>query len=137
MIDLARTLTVALCTCLATRGTACSSDEHEDENEGVPTQSTCPTGSTLTYESFGRAFMEAYCTRCHSSTRTGLAREGAPTGHDFDSLAGILAVAEHIDQHAAAGPAGTNTEMPPSDPKPTQEEREQLGEWLACEQARQ
>lgn len=112
----------------------CSGDDHDDEHEGVPTQSTCPTGSTLSYESFGKGFMESYCTRCHSSTKTGSARQGAPVGHDFDSLAGILAVAEHIDEHAAAGPAGINTEMPPSDPRPSNEARYQLGEWLACEQ---
>ena len=116
---------------------ACSSDEHEDEDEGTATQSTCPPSSPLTYESFGQGFMEAYCTRCHSAAKTGSARQGAPEGHDFDTLAGILVVAEHIDEHAAAGPAATNTEMPPTDPKPTEQERRELGEWLACEVARQ
>ncbi|MGC4089329.1 MAG: hypothetical protein QM756_15870 [Polyangiaceae bacterium] len=109
----------------------CSSDEHE--HEGTPTQSTCPTDSTLTYENFGQKFMSDYCTRCHSSTLSGADRHDAPDGHDFDTLAGILRVAEHVDEHAAAGPAAVNTLMPPDAPRPTEAERRQLGEWLACE----
>lgn len=127
-------VSLALVLVLFSLTVACSSDEHEEE-EGVPTQSTCPATSTLTYDSFGKAFMEAYCTSCHSAAKTGSLRQGAPEGHDFDTLAGILAVAEHIDEHAASGPAATNTEMPPVAPKPSLEERRQLGEWLACEMA--
>lgn len=136
MVALARTATIVLCVTLGAFSAGCGSEKEEDA-EWVPTESSCPNQSTLTYESFGRAFMESYCTRCHSSTRTGFARSGAPTGHDFDTLSGILLVAEHIDQHAAAGPAGKNTEMPPTDPKPSDEERRQLGGWLACERLRQ
>src|SRR6185295_10619510 len=76
-----------------------------EETEGGPTGSVCPDDSTLTYESFGRAFMTAYCTRCHSSTLEGSSRQGAPSDHDFDTLEGIEATpAEHIDEEAAAGP---------------------------------
>ena len=102
------------------------------DERGEPTGSTCPTGSTLTYTSFAAPFMEKYCTRCHSSTRSGKDRHGAPAFHDFDTEAGILAVAEHIDENAAAGPDASNDVMPPSSPRPTEEERKQLGEWLAC-----
>lgn len=87
----------------------------------------------LTYESFGGSFMETYCTRCHSSTLTGDARMGAAVYHDFDTLAGVLAFAEHIDGQAASGPAATNELMPIGAPTPTLAERQQLGEWLACE----
>lgn len=115
-------------------------DGHHDCDEegefGPPTQSTCPDTSTLTYESFGKPFMEKYCTKCHASTLIGDARQGAPLFHDFDSLEGILPVADHVDQKAAAGPAATNELMPAVDPKPTLEERKQLGEWLACELAK-
>lgn len=115
---------------------ACSSDSNShSESEGTATQSTCPLESAPTYDSFGREFMEAYCTRCHSSALSGTARNDAPVGHDFDTLEGVIAVAEHIDEYAAAGPAGTNTAMPPSAPAPTDEERRRLGEWLACETA--
>jgi len=105
------------------------------EAEGVPTQSVCPPGSTLTYDTFGRPFMESYCTRCHSSTLSGSARMGAPEFHDFDTRNGIIAVAEHVDEYAGAGPAAVNTIMPPSGARPAEAERRQLGEWLACELA--
>ncbi len=103
---------------------------------GPPTASACPPDSTLTYESFGKGFMESYCTRCHSSTLTGDARNGASLYHDFDSLDGVLAVADHVDAKAAAGPGATNELMPIGGPTPTVEERKQLGEWLACELAK-
>jgi hypothetical protein len=108
-------------------------DDHVEP--GGPTGAVCPAGSTLTYDSFGRQFMTDFCVRCHSSTLMGAARMGAPLAHDFDTLAGVLLVADHIDQWAAAGPNATNTSMPPSDPRPTEAQRLQLGEWLACESA--
>jgi hypothetical protein len=99
---------------------------------GPPTGSECPQGSTLTYENFGKPFMAAYCTRCHDSRLRGEARQGAPGLHDFDTLFGIKVVFDHIDETTAAGPAATNTGMPPDSPAPTLEERRKLGEWLAC-----
>jgi hypothetical protein len=99
---------------------------------GPPTESVCPPTSTLTYQNFGKPFMEAYCTSCHSSELTGLDRKGAPSFHDFDTLFGIKAVNEHIDETTAAGPAAINASMPPDGPGPTLREREQLGQWLAC-----
>jgi hypothetical protein len=99
---------------------------------GPPTESVCPQTSTLTYESFGKPFMESYCTRCHSSELVGAARKGAPSFHDFDTLFGIKAVHEHIDETTAAGPAATNEGMPQDGKTPTLAERKQLGEWIAC-----
>jgi len=102
---------------------------------GPPTESVCPpppTGTALTYENFGKKFMEDYCTRCHDSKLTGAARHGATSFHDFDTLFGIKAVKVHIDLTTASGPAGTNTSMPPDGKSPSQAEREQLGEWIAC-----
>ncbi len=104
---------------------------------GPPTEATCPEGSTLTWESFGQDFMTTYCTECHASTLMGADRQGAPLYHDFDTLDGVLPVLDHIDWKAASGPAATNELMPPAgNPTPTLEERQQLGEWLACELAR-
>lgn len=60
-------------------------------------------------------------------------RQGAPADHNFDTFAGVFVMADHIDEHAAAGPNSVNTAMPPSDPTPSEAERRQLGEWLACE----
>jgi hypothetical protein len=102
---------------------------------GPPTESVCPPGgTTLTYSNFGQPFMESYCTRCHAQSRMGSDRHGAPSFHDFDTLFGIKAVADHIDETTAAGPAATNDGMPnDSGPSPTLEERKQLGEWIACD----
>ena len=38
---------------------------------------------------------------------------------------------------AAAGPDAVNTLMPPDGDKPTEEQRRQLGQWLACATANQ
>jgi cytochrome c5 len=100
---------------------------------GPPTGATCPQGSTLTYDNFGRQFMEAYCTRCHSSTLTGDARMGATAFHDFDMLGGIRAVSNHIDEAAGAGPDATNESMPPNGTRPSLAERQMLAEWIACQ----
>jgi cytochrome c5 len=99
---------------------------------GPPTQSVCTQSSPLTYDNFGKPFMESYCTRCHATALMGDARQGAPTFHDFDTLFGIKVVYDHIDETTAAGPAAVNKGMPPDGAKPSDEERRQLGEWLAC-----
>lgn len=99
---------------------------------GPPTQSVCPSDSTLTYQSFGKPFMDHYCVDCHDSNKTGAARQGAPDFHDFNTVLGIRGVANHIDESSAAGPAAFNDSMPEDDPKPSDEERKKLGEWLAC-----
>jgi hypothetical protein len=78
---------------------ACGGGGDEHEEEGEPSGATCPTDSTLTYDTFGQSFMEQYCTGCHSSALTGAARNGAPGAHDFDTLEGIRDVgAEHIER---------------------------------------
>jgi uncharacterized membrane protein len=105
----------------------------QDDIWGPPTETVCPPGgTTLTYTDFGKPFMEKYCTRCHSSELVGADRMGAPSFHDFDSIYGIRAVANHIDETTASGPAATNLGMPPDKPAPTLDERKQLAEWIAC-----
>lgn len=99
-----------------------------------PTKSTCPETSTLTYDNFGKAFFESYCTGCHSSALAEGDRHDAPLGFDFDTYAGIMQFAVDIDSIAAAGPNASNAKMPIDDPKPSLDERTKLGEWLACEQ---
>ena len=112
-----------------------SCQDHEHEEEGTPTGAMCG-GSTLTYENFGRQFMETYCTGCHSSAVEGEARNCAPDDHNFDTLDGILFVRDHIDEHAGAGPDAVNDAMPPSGARPTEAERRDLSTWLACEEER-
>jgi hypothetical protein len=98
----------------------------------APTGSTCPPGSTLTWQGFGEDFMGRYCTRCHASDRHGADRHGAPLYHDFDTEYGVWVVGEHVDLYAAAGPDAVNERMPPDGTTPTMAERLQLGEWVAC-----
>ena len=92
----------------------------------------CPSVDPPTYETFGRPFMEIYCTRCHASARQGASRLGAPSDHDFDTLAGIRGNLGHIHAWAGAGPGYVNTDMPPDGPMPTDAERQRLTEWLVC-----
>ncbi len=102
-------------------------------HSGSTTGATCPPSNTLTAQSFGTAFLQAYCLSCHSQSVTGDARQGAPLGLDFDTLGEVHLQLPLIDTHAAAGPRATNTAMPPAQhPQPTQQEREKLGQWLAC-----
>ena len=116
--------------CALVFSVGCDDDDHDEE--GTPTASVCPTTQTLTYANFGQAFFDSYCQRCHASTVTGAARMDAPTNHIFDMVQDIQLNADHIDELAAAGPAAVNMEMPPNGAKPTDTERRQLGEWLAC-----
>ena len=125
---------VALSVCL----NACAEDPvcppEKPEDPGTPSGATCD-GSSLTYENFGQEFMTSYCNGCHSSSlKTEEERQCAPSDHNFDSLDEVLLNADHIDGHAAAGPSVVNTEMPPSGSKqPTDDERRELGTWIACE----
>lgn len=126
---------VELCALLivAVLQTACGQADEDAGSSGEASGNACPEGSTLTYETFARSFMQSYCTRCHSSALSSSERRGAPSDHNFDTLAGIRSTEPgHIDAQAAAGPDGVNTSMPPTAPKPTESERRELGEWLAC-----
>jgi uncharacterized membrane protein len=109
----------------------CGGDGGQADKE-KPSGATCPAAQTLTYANFGMAFFNQYCQRCHASTVTGAARNGAPDDHTFDTVTEIFVNKEHVDENAAAGPTVVNRIMPPSGVKPTDEERRKLGEWLAC-----
>ena len=90
---------------------------------GDATGSNCPSGSTLTYENFGQAFMQSNCLACHAKT--------GPESPKFDSVEQIRAAAGDIDKSAAAGPNAVNTFMPDGS-SVAEAERRKLGEWLAC-----
>ncbi len=121
----------------------------------TPTGATCPdaTNPQFSWQSFGYDFFCHYCTNCHDSSLTLNQRNGAPLFHDFDTLVGVMQVANHIDEYAASGPRSHNTLMPgggtafkcpsmlggPLDMScllPTDQERENLGVFLACETQR-
>lgn len=106
-------------------------------DDGVFTESLCPTTDPPTYAGFGMAFMESYCVSCHDAAKTGAMREDAPVTIDFDTLANLRMWTSQIDKQAAIGPAATNRLMPPGDhPTPTDDERRRLGEFIACEVGR-
>jgi len=123
------------------------------------TNTTCPdpdpiTGTTtLTWDNFGHDFMCHYCTNCHDSSLPLSKRNGAPLFHDFDFLDGVMEVPDHIDQQAGASMLVHNDQMPgggtcgqcpskvggPLDHPcliPTEEERQQLAQWIACQRLR-
>jgi hypothetical protein len=80
----------------------------------------CPrAGTELTYDNFGRQFLDVWCMRCHA--------EG-PNGIRFDDRDDVLGRRERIFINAA----GPNTYMPPGPDDPSEEERAMLAEWLAC-----
>ena len=122
---------------LAFGALGCSGSDPPPSHGGspLPTGSTCPDQSTpsLTYGGWAQYFFASYCTRCHSSMlETPTERNGATPHANWDDLPTIRAYATEIDAFAAGGPDGINRVMPPSDPKPSDEERKMLGEWLAC-----
>lgn len=90
---------------------------------GDSTGSTCPSDSTLTYATFGQAFMQQHCLACHSSS--------GPESPKLDTVAQIRAASGDIDRSAAAGPNAVNTYMPDGS-SVDEAERRKLGEWLAC-----
>jgi len=123
--------------------------------KGPPTEATCPdaTNPALTWNNFGYDFACHYCTNCHDSSLKLSQRNGAPLFHDLDTLQGMMIVSDHTDEQAAWGPAAHNSFMPGAGtggkcpsvlggeldencPKPTDEERENLGTFLACEKLR-
>jgi uncharacterized membrane protein len=83
-----------------------------------------PGGSALTYDTFGRAFLEQHCQTCHGATE----RQGAPASFDFATLAAVQRHKARIFARAAAD----NMTMPPGPDDPPREERDKLAEWLAC-----
>jgi len=100
------------------------------DNPGAPTGAECDP--RLRWDNFGADFMARYCTGCHSTQVSGGQRRGAPDDHNFDTQDGVQLDLDHVDAASASGPAAHNTYMPPYGPMPTDFEREQLGQWLAC-----
>lgn len=96
-----------------------------EEGPGPDTGAVCADGSTLTYETFGKAFLDDYCVACH-------APGGSQSGSPLDTLAHAKSWAGEIDRYAGSGPDATNTGMPQGGNKPSLMERQMLSEWIAC-----
>lgn len=80
--------------------------------------------AALTYEAFGKAFLQTYCVGCHAGPR-------APDGVDLSTLAGVKANKSEVVAHAVRTPR-SKPMPPPSSRQPTAAERARLGEWLSC-----
>jgi hypothetical protein len=78
-----------------------------------------------TWAGFAQPFFASYCTRCHSSTLTGAARNGAPDGYNWDDEAAVRA---HLDMIRTA--VGVGNFMPPSPPTPMCDERRRIVRWI-------
>lgn len=111
---------------------ACGGDS--DSSKGPQASgAVCSTDSKLTYEDDIKPIADKYCITCHATSVMGDARHDAPADHNFETEAGIIKEAHHVDMEAASGPDATNTSMPPAGyPAPSKAERAKLGEWLAC-----
>lgn len=97
---------------LAALTAACAADT----STGIAaSEVTCPSGSTLTYENFGQAFVTEHCLSCHASQRPTLTTQAAVQA----SAATIIDAAVT----SSVMPAGSSLVI---------DERRLLGEWLAC-----
>ncbi len=80
-----------------------------------------PQGSQLTWDNFGKSFMDQWCVQCH----------GGPNGYSSRALNSREAVQANLQRvfvNAAAG----NVAMPPGPNDPPRTERDRLAEWLSC-----
>ncbi len=85
-----------------------------------------PGGTTLTYENFGKSFIDTHCQSCHASRSHD--RVGAPAEYFFDTREDVVRHRERIFVRAAA----SNDSMPPGPNDPNDGDRAKLADWLAC-----
>lgn len=81
----------------------------------------------VTYDNFGKGFLDTYCLQCHVSTKKGFARRGAPKGLDWDDISAIAKEAGEMVEEVEEG------KMPPKDPKPSAGEIAKFKSWLKCQ----
>ena len=81
----------------------------------------------LTYENFAAGFFDSFCTRCHNSALSGADRDGALPGLNWDQLDVVRDNLDRIRFRATE----VNT-MPPSEPRPDEDDRALLAEWIGC-----
>ncbi len=87
----------------------------------------CPPDNTTTYANTGAPILISWCVSCHSSHVPANQRQGATMGVNFDTVEGISEQLLRI--YARAG--DDNDTMPPVDSL-SADERQRLGDWIAC-----
>ena len=90
----------------------------------------CSRSPPLSWDNFGREFMDTHCVGCHSSLLPVRMRNGAPLGTNLDTYGDVLGLADRIEVRAL----GDEPTMPPGG-GPDDLERARLSEWLACKVA--
>lgn len=110
-------------------------DGGDDAGEGTSTGAgsgdalaPCDEQPVLTYDTFGRGFLAAYCDGCHAATAE--RRQGAPAEVTFDTHEQALAFADRILARTAPSDGSPPT-MPPVGGV-TDADRERLLVWLGC-----
>ena len=111
---------------------ACGDDTpSEDAGTGCPEleEPLAQPGDAIdgdNYATLAQPFFDAYCVRCHASTRvTGTERNNAPPGDDWDLESSVRA---HLMEIRYA--VGVNNYMPLNAPFPTCDERARLVRWI-------
>jgi uncharacterized membrane protein len=113
---------------LALSFTACSSSDQQHKPDSSPSPvATCTSPDRAPTFADLESGILTICRECHSASVSGDARHGAPPGMDFDTY----------DQLASAGETAAYLVryriMPfPNGEGPTEEQRQQLYEWVAC-----
>ena len=103
---------------------ACSTKE---EDTAV---SICVHDPPLSYENFGKGYMDMHCTGCHAEELPEGHRVGAPLSVNLNTYDLVLDWSERIEARATYAFGDTIT-MPPGG-GPTEEEIMLLEEWLYC-----
>jgi hypothetical protein len=94
------------------------------------TGNLCVHDPPLTYDNYGRAYLDQYCNGCHSSLLPEDHRRNAPMGADFDTYEGVLTWGERLVIRGT----GEEPTMPPGG-GPSPDEVSVFKEWLECEVA--
>jgi uncharacterized membrane protein len=92
----------------------------------------CDVAEPLTYEGWGRGFVDKHCVGCHSGLIPPAQRRGAPSGVDLDTYRGVLQWAERIEARSLVAASGDGDDAMPPGGGLTDEELLMLEEWLRC-----
>jgi len=87
---------------------------------------SCPPDSVADWDTVGQPLLSTWCTPCHTSHLIEGERQGAPVGLDFDTYEASALQVEGILSASV-----NSTRMPPAGGM-SDEDREALGEWIAC-----
>ena len=110
---------------------SCGGDKADSAAEEGP---DCSRSPPFTWDNFGKSHMDKHCNGCHSVLIPLAQRQNAPVGVDFNTYGDVL---EWYDRIIARSTRKQLDEpsMPPGG-GPSDQELEQVLEWLECEVAK-